>query len=125
MADNVIYRRFGPQAFTAPEPPVFYNCGCCGQYHPINWDGDCRDDDNRFFADELDEKYGSNGEWSEVLNPAVGFDDYIDMIESEQGIKINDDNREHYRPDFEDRVPAEIASPTDPDYNPNQLVMAL
>ena len=28
-------------------------CGCCGCYHSSDWDGDCRDNDNRF-ADEED-----------------------------------------------------------------------
>lgn len=27
--------------------PIFYECGCCGAYHPWDWDGDCRDDANR------------------------------------------------------------------------------
>lgn len=28
--------------------PVLYECGCCGCYHPWSWDGDCRDDANRY-----------------------------------------------------------------------------
>jgi hypothetical protein len=57
--------RFGPQPFTDPQPPQFYECGICDHYHPINWDGDCRDDTNRFAGDELDEKYTMDG-WEEV-----------------------------------------------------------
>jgi hypothetical protein len=26
------------------------HCGCCGAYHRPGWAGDCRDDDERFFA---------------------------------------------------------------------------
>jgi len=46
--------------------PQFYECGCCDCYHPIDWDGDCRDDDNRFAADELDEKFGGSQNWELV-----------------------------------------------------------
>lgn len=30
-------------------------CGCCGAFHPSNYWGDCRNDDNRFWYDELPE----------------------------------------------------------------------
>jgi hypothetical protein len=59
-------RANGPQPFADPRPPRFYRCGCCDAYHPANWDGDCRDDANRFAADQLDAKYGAYGEWEEV-----------------------------------------------------------
>jgi hypothetical protein len=29
-------------------PNCVYECGICGCFHPWNWDGDCRDDRNRF-----------------------------------------------------------------------------
>jgi len=45
--------------------PVFVECGCCGSLHPKNFCGECRDDDNRFNADQLDEKYGAGG-WEEI-----------------------------------------------------------
>lgn len=48
----------------------FYPCGICNCYHPHDWDGDCRDDDNRFMMDELDKKYGWNG-WEEVPMPGT------------------------------------------------------
>ena len=48
--------------------PSFYECGICDQYHPASFTGDCRDDANRFFADELDARYGTNG-WKEVPMP--------------------------------------------------------
>lgn len=31
----------------------FYECGICGDYHPWKWNGDCRDDDNRYTYAEL------------------------------------------------------------------------
>ena len=32
---------------------IIYECGICGGCHPWEWDGDCRDDANRY-ADEQD-----------------------------------------------------------------------
>ena len=64
------FGKFGPQSPVDPEVdgiPTFYECGICNQYHPLNWDGDCRDDNNRLCADDLDEKY--NGGWEEVEMP--------------------------------------------------------
>lgn len=49
----------------------YYRCGICDCYHPLEWDGDCRDDANRFAADELDEKHGPFG-WEEVPMPTDG-----------------------------------------------------
>jgi len=48
--------------------PQFYECGICSCYHPANWDGDCRQDDTRFAADDLDKRYGLDG-WEEVDMP--------------------------------------------------------
>jgi hypothetical protein len=48
--------------------PKFYECGICGAWHSLAWDGDCREDGARFFADELDAKYGMMG-WESVLMP--------------------------------------------------------
>jgi hypothetical protein len=50
------------------DTPIFYECGCCCMYHPIEFDGDCREDGSRFAAGELDEMYGSTG-WMEVSQP--------------------------------------------------------
>lgn len=47
------------------DKPTYYDCGICGCLHPVTWDGDCRDDANRYAADELDEKHGPLG-WDEV-----------------------------------------------------------
>jgi len=52
---------------TKEELPSYYRCGICECFHPIAWNGDCRDDANRFSADELDAKYGLK--WNEVEMP--------------------------------------------------------
>ena len=46
---------------TPEAKPVYYDCEICGYFHPINWNGDCRDDANRFSYDQLDAKHGVNG----------------------------------------------------------------
>jgi len=51
--------------------PTFYDCGICECYHPADWDGDCRDDANRFHAVQLDEIFGVFG-WEEVPMPVAG-----------------------------------------------------
>jgi len=45
--------------------PMFYDCGCCGAYHPADYDGDCREDPMRYLGDDLDTLYGPDG-WVEV-----------------------------------------------------------
>lgn len=43
-------------------PKVQYiECGCCGHFHTPQFQGDCRNDSNRFTADQLDTKHGANG----------------------------------------------------------------
>ena len=44
--------------------PQFVECGCCDSLHPASFNGDCRDDDNRFDVSMLDERYGLDG-WEE------------------------------------------------------------
>lgn len=39
--------------------PKYYECGICECIHPWDWNGDCRDDANRFACDELDAKHGA------------------------------------------------------------------
>ena len=31
---------------------ILYDCEICGSMHPWNWDGDCRDDENRYDGEE-------------------------------------------------------------------------
>lgn len=49
------------------EQRIFYECECCGALHSVEWDGDCRQDNARFFAEELDERFGFNG-WTEITS---------------------------------------------------------
>lgn len=54
-------------------PKTFYQCGCCDQFHPWNFTGDCRDDANRFSAEDLPEG------WQEVSQA-----DADDMLEAKE-----------------------------------------
>lgn len=47
----------------------FYRCGICECFHSLAWDGDCREDANRFAADEIDAAHGARG-WEEVWDDA-------------------------------------------------------
>jgi len=50
--------------------PQFYDCGICGHWHPIEWNGDCREDRFRLTTDFLEEEYGQEGQcWQEVPMP--------------------------------------------------------
>lgn len=42
--------------------PIIYECGICNCFHPWEWEGDCRDDDNRFASDEYAERLGIDEE---------------------------------------------------------------
>ncbi len=48
----------------ASSPPIFVHCGSCECYHRVDYYGDCRNDAERFFPDDLDERYGAEG-WTE------------------------------------------------------------
>ena len=37
---------------------IIYECGICDCYHPWDWEGDCRDDANRFLPEEYAEQIG-------------------------------------------------------------------
>lgn len=54
-----------PDNLNTEGKPKFIECGCCGCMHPLNFSGECRDDDNRFTLDQLDVKYGVLG-WEEI-----------------------------------------------------------
>ncbi len=51
--------------------PTYYRCGICECWHPATWNGDCREDANRFAMDEIDAKHGPFG-WDEVPMPGTG-----------------------------------------------------
>lgn len=54
-------------AATIEGRPKYEECGCCGAYHPADWYGDCRDDEHRLYADQLDERHGPLG-WEAIPN---------------------------------------------------------
>ena len=33
---------------------VYYECGICEHLHPWNWNGDCREDANRFTLEQVE-----------------------------------------------------------------------
>jgi hypothetical protein len=41
--------------------PKYYACEVCGHNHPWAWNGDCRDDANRFTDQQLDTRHGPSG----------------------------------------------------------------
>jgi hypothetical protein len=46
-----------------------YECGICGCYHPWSWDGDCREDENRYgSAEDYAEERGLNPNDIEVFS---------------------------------------------------------
>ena len=53
------------------EPRIYYECGICGACHPWEFHGDCRENESRFFPQDLDDLYGVDGweqwEWQERL----------------------------------------------------------
>lgn len=56
-------------------PRMFYECGICDHYHPADWDGDCREDANRFTADALDKMHGGDWWQDSRLVPMPGTED--------------------------------------------------
>lgn len=56
--------RFPP----ATPTPRFYECAICGAMHFETFDGDCRQDDARFFVEQLDAHYDRDG-WQEIDMP--------------------------------------------------------
>lgn len=54
--------------------PVYYECEICGHCHPWSWNGDCRDDANRFTGDQLDEKHGQDGYELRSMDERVAAD---------------------------------------------------
>lgn len=47
---------------------TYYQCDICECFHPYLWNGDCRENANRFIAEELDIKHGPD-DWKEEERP--------------------------------------------------------
>jgi len=45
--------------------PTYYDCGICGHFHNVEWNGDCREDEHRHSYDDLDARFGVN-QWKLV-----------------------------------------------------------
>ena len=41
--------------------PKYEECGCCGMIHRAGYDGDCRNDEERFSLEQLDDRHGPLG----------------------------------------------------------------
>lgn len=58
------------EPMTAAKAVEIYDCGICGHYHRAAWNGDCREDAERFTLDQIEERFGSEGVgWVEVSMP--------------------------------------------------------
>jgi hypothetical protein len=59
------------------EPGVIYyqECDWCGHYHPAGWDGDCKDDAERYSEEQLNEMHGENGWQLQIFAELVWEDD--------------------------------------------------
>jgi hypothetical protein len=45
-----------------PEGPTeIVGCGCCGHYHRAAYRGDCRNDEERFTIDQVEDFFGNEG----------------------------------------------------------------
>ena len=47
-----------PPPTARSDKTTIYECGICDCFHPWDWNGDCREDDNRFAADEYAARIG-------------------------------------------------------------------
>lgn len=43
------------EKMTPAAAPIFYECGICDCYHRWTWNGDCREDGERFTLDQIPE----------------------------------------------------------------------
>ncbi|WP_200338661.1 hypothetical protein [Rhodovibrio sodomensis] len=78
--ENPFYRNMDPvmDGTTIYDRPTYYECGICEAFHPADWNGDCRDDNNRFWPDQLDARHGAHG-WEEIDMP--GTEDAAQAVE--------------------------------------------
>lgn len=58
--------------------PVYYECEICGHIHPWDWDGDCRDNENRFTDDQLVQRHGHDWELRS-MSDWVAADEVTDL----------------------------------------------
>lgn len=65
-----LHERFGKAK--DEEPTKLYQCGICDHWHRAAWNGDCRDDSERFDNDQVNDFFGNEGTgWVEVEMPGT------------------------------------------------------
>lgn len=57
--------------------PKYYECDICGHNHPWDFNGDCRDDSNRFTDEALDAKHGAHGYELVPMSDRLEADDAV------------------------------------------------
>lgn len=57
---------------------IIYECGICDCCHPWDWNGDCRDDANRFSPDEYADRLG-------VEEYQLEIRDWAERLEADNG----------------------------------------
>lgn len=55
------------------ENAQFVRCGTCDHIHLVSFEGDCRDNSNRFTDDELETVYGSS--YHDRVTDTIDFED--------------------------------------------------
>jgi hypothetical protein len=70
---------------------LYVECGCCGYYHAPEFTGDCRDDKNRFSADQIEAMYGDTV-WDSVWT----IEDQEDAEGQDRESYSDDQDRESY-----------------------------
>lgn len=58
---------------------IIYECGICDQHHPWDWDGDCREDANRFMPDDYATRLGVDESELDIRS----WEDRVDADEGE------------------------------------------
>ena len=62
---------------------IIYDCDICGACHPWDWNGDCREDENRFSPDEYAERMG-------VLEEDLDIRSMDERVAADSGKKVPD-----------------------------------
>lgn len=65
---TTIHGRYLLTVYTEAAKPKFYECGICGCFHKLEFNKDCRVDNQRYALDQLDAKYGPLG-WETAAPP--------------------------------------------------------
>jgi hypothetical protein len=91
----------------------FEECGCCGEYHPSDFHGDCRDDKNRFNYEQIPGgsivwEQDERGRW--VWSKKEKFEEYV-----ERKMRSNPDPTEFSRETW-DRAWLDVVGETEENY---------